>query len=302
MSTNNVEENKFADETAKFLQDRIGEGFDFSLAHRNALLSSKGINLPKFTKTGTTIAGIVFKDGVILGADTRATNGPIVAQKNCEKIHYIAPNIYCCGAGTAGDTENVTEMISSQLALMRLNTQTQSRVVMALTRLKHYLFRYMGYVSAALVLGGVDIDGPHLHTIWPNGSTDTLPYVTMGSGSLAAMAVFENEYREGLTEEEGKELVKQGILSGILNDMGSGSNVDLCVITRHKTEFFRNIFKIEIPHKREHEIKFPKGTTFVLQRQVIKHETEEIEEILPAPPKENDKKNDDKNKDAMQVD
>jgi 20S proteasome subunit beta 2 len=31
-----------------------------------------------------------------------------VADKNCEKIHFIAPNIYCCGAGTAADTENVT--------------------------------------------------------------------------------------------------------------------------------------------------------------------------------------------------
>jgi hypothetical protein len=48
------------------------------------------------------------QDGVILGADTRATEGPIVCDKNCEKIHYMAPNIYCCGAGTAADTEAVT--------------------------------------------------------------------------------------------------------------------------------------------------------------------------------------------------
>ena len=46
--------------------------------------------------------------GVVLGADTRSTAGTVVADKNCEKIHYIAPNIYCCGAGTAADTENVT--------------------------------------------------------------------------------------------------------------------------------------------------------------------------------------------------
>lgn len=52
-----------------------------------------GFKAPKTTKTGTTIAGIVFKDGVILGADTRATSGPIVSDKNCEKIHYLAPNI-----------------------------------------------------------------------------------------------------------------------------------------------------------------------------------------------------------------
>jgi 20S proteasome subunit beta 2 len=60
------------------------------------------------------------KDGVILGADTRATEGPIVADKNCEKIHKLAPNIFCCGAGTAADTENVTgtiSMISHSVAL-----------------------------------------------------------------------------------------------------------------------------------------------------------------------------------------
>ena len=41
----------------------------------------------------------------VLGADTRATEGDTVADKNCEKIHYIADNIWCCGAGTsAGKT------------------------------------------------------------------------------------------------------------------------------------------------------------------------------------------------------
>lgn len=54
-------------------------------------------------------------------------------------------------------------------------------------------------MQAALVLGGVDCNGPHLHTIFPHGSTDNLPFATMGSGSLAAMSVFEAEYREDLT-------------------------------------------------------------------------------------------------------
>jgi 20S proteasome subunit beta 2 len=29
--------------------------------------------------------------------DTRATSGPIVADKNCEKLHYISSNIWCAG-------------------------------------------------------------------------------------------------------------------------------------------------------------------------------------------------------------
>lgn len=48
-----------------------------------------------------------------------------------------------------------------------------------------------GHVSAALVLGGVDVTGPHLYNIYPHGSSDKLPYLTMGSGSLAAMSVGE---------------------------------------------------------------------------------------------------------------
>ena len=38
--------------------------------------------------------------------------------------------------------------------------------------------------------------------VYPHGSTDTLPFATMGSGSLAAMSVFESKYKEGLTVSE----------------------------------------------------------------------------------------------------
>ena len=39
---------------------------------------------------------------------------------------------------------------------------------------------YQGYIGAYLVLGGVDSTGPHLFTIHAHGSTDKLPYVSMG--------------------------------------------------------------------------------------------------------------------------
>ncbi len=79
-----------------------------------------------------------------------------------------------------------------------LQTGRKPRVVTAMTMLKQMLFRYQGHIGAALVLGGVDATGPHLFTIHPHGSTDKLPYVTMGSGSLAAMAVFETGWRPNL--------------------------------------------------------------------------------------------------------
>lgn len=59
----------------------------------NEMLINSGFKEPKSIKTGTTIVGIIFKNGVVLGADTRATEGPIVADKNCEKIHFLAKNM-----------------------------------------------------------------------------------------------------------------------------------------------------------------------------------------------------------------
>lgn len=236
-------------------------GFDFDLCSRNAVLEKTGMKMPGMMKTGTTIVGVCFKGGVVLGADTRATEGPIVCDKNCEKIHFIASNIYCCGAGTAADTENVTGLISSELELHRLNTGTQPRVVTALTKLKRHLFKYQGYVSAALVLGGVDCTGSHLYTVYPHGSTDKLPYVTMGSGSLAAMAIFEQGYKDDLTEDEAIALVEKAIASGVFNDLGSGSNIDVQVLTREGARSLRNY---KTPNERKYarrDYTFPRGST-----------------------------------------
>ncbi|RXK37548.1 20S proteasome subunit beta 2 [Tremella mesenterica] len=243
-------------------------GFDFSNYARNQFLGQHMNGLPKATSTGTTIVGLKFgggdsgeEEGVCLGADTRATAGDIVADKNCEKIHYLTPMIRCCGAGTAADTEFVTNLISSNLELHALSQGRPVRVVTAMTMLKQYLFRYQGHVGAHLVLGGVDSTGSHLFTIHAHGSTDKLPYVTMGSGSLAAMAVFESAYKPYLKREEAVALVARAIRAGIFNDLGSGSNVDVSIITKAGCETLRNY---EMPNERgvkSRNYKFRRGTT-----------------------------------------
>ena len=131
----------------------------FTLGGRNNFMAEKGLPAPKATSTGTTIVGCLFKDGIVLGADTRATEGPIVADKNCEKvliyhsfhifcilaffikIHYITESIRCCGAGTAADTEFTTALISSNMELHALQTGRKPCVITAMMMLKQMLFR-----------------------------------------------------------------------------------------------------------------------------------------------------------------
>ncbi|XP_076648571.1 proteasome beta2 subunit [Halictus rubicundus] len=243
-------------------------GFSFELGQRNNFLIKKGFQPPKAVKTGTTIAGVVYKDGVILGGDTRATEDTIVADKNCSKIHYLAENMYCCGAGTAADTEMTTQMISSQLELHRLNTGRLVPVCTANTLIKQLLFRYQGHIGAALVLGGCDLDGPHLYCIYPHGSTDKHMYTTMGSGSLAAMSVFESRWKPNMNEEEAKELVADAIRAGVFNDLASGSNVDLCVIRKGSVEYLRPYDVANVKGERSISYRYKRGTTAILKKVV----------------------------------
>jgi 20S proteasome subunit beta 2 len=208
----------------------------------------------KFRSTGTTIVGCLVEQGayVILGADTRATDDRMVADKRCEKIHCISTNVFCCGAGTSADLEALTRYAQYSMALKALHESSigtstahthaleqkggiilQPIGVSAACRfLRDALYDAGGSLGVNLILGGYDVQSKtgRLTAIHPHGSMDVVPFAALGSGGLAAMAVLESRYHPELTREEGIELVKSAVLAGIENDLGSGSQVDLCVL------------------------------------------------------------------------
>ena len=235
------------------------KGFNFDLYSRNQQLNIS----PKTLKTGTTICAAVFDGGVVLGADTRATAGPVVAVKDEFKIHYISDNIWCCGAGTAADNDQVTTLVSSKLTLFTLNTGMQPRVFQAASILTRRLFKYMGYISAYLIVAGVDFMGPQVYTLYANGSCSKSPFSAMGSGSMAAISVLEGGWKAKMTEDQCKELVADAIQAGITNDLGSGSCVNLCVIKKSGSQY---ISHYRVTNERTFRMNAPikKGTIEVI--------------------------------------
>eukprot|EP00915_Cephaloidophora_sp_WS-2016_P001111 GHVH01001529.1.p1 GENE.GHVH01001529.1~~GHVH01001529.1.p1 ORF type:complete len:278 (+),score=29.62 GHVH01001529.1:184-1017(+) len=249
-------------------------GFQFDNVSRNKHIetASQGkLNTSNLNalKTGTTICGVVCKDCIVVGADTRATQGPIVADKNCMKLHRLADKMYCAGAGTAADLEHVTNKMATTLELQRLQIGKDPRTATVVSRITQDLFRYQGHVGAALVLGGYDITGPSLYMINPHGNSDRLPFAAMGSGSLHAMTILEQGYTNDLSMEQGMKLVAAAIRAGVFNDLGSGSNVDLVVIQKEGSVMHRNYEK---PNPRlfraQKPVEFQRGTTTILKEKV----------------------------------
>ncbi|KAM8888142.1 proteasome subunit beta type-10 [Synchiropus picturatus] len=259
-------------------------GFCFENSRRNAALQSSlsesGYKAPNARKTGTTIAAILYKDGVILGADTRATDDMVVADKNCMKIHYIAPKIYCCGAGVAADAEVTTQILRSNVELHTLNTGRPPLVAMVTRQLKQTLYRYQGHVGSSVIVGGVDVTGAHLYSVYPHGSWDKLPFLSMGSGADSAISVFEDRFKPNMELEEAKQLVRDAIAAGIFCDLGSGSNVDLCVITEAGAEYLRGYDKPAVRGERQGVYRFQPGTTAVLTKTVTPLSLDLVEETV----------------------
>jgi 20S proteasome subunit beta 2 len=126
-------------------------------------------------------------------------------------------------------------------------------------------------------VGGYDVKGPQLVEVSADGNMYSLPFLTMGSGSLAAMGVMESQYKEGLKQEEAIQLAVNAIEAGIYHDLGSGSNVDICVIKKGKVEYLRNLKSDN--HKLYEK---PEGYKFKKERVVTLEEYRHRVEVVPA--------------------
>ena len=150
------------------------------------------------------------------------------------------------------------------MELIRRNTyRDYVPVKAAVTFLKQYQYRFQGRMQNHLIFGGVDLEGPHIYSIHAHGSVDRIPYATMGSGSLAAMSIFESRWRSDMTQEEAVSLVCDAVNAGVYNDLGSGFGVDVVVIKKgfHKVIRGLDVVKTE---KRKLDYAFKRGTTGVL--------------------------------------
>lgn len=77
-----------------------------------------------------------------------------------------------------------------------------------------------------------------------------------------------DHWTNGLQRDEALALVKAAVGAGIFNDLGSGSNIDACIITESHTEMLRNV---EMPNERVQKEKtyvFRRGTTAIKSEKI----------------------------------
>lgn len=73
-------------------------------------------SVKSFCLTSHSMA-INFKDGVILGADSRTTTGAYIANRVTDKLTQVHDTIWCCRSGSAADTQAVADIVQYHLGM-----------------------------------------------------------------------------------------------------------------------------------------------------------------------------------------
>ena len=192
-------------------------------------------------KTGTTTVGVKYADGVVLGADKRATAGNMIVDKKTLKVVPITDKIAVTTAGSVSEIQMLVKVMRAELKLKSLRGKREPRVGEAANLLAGMLYNAIRQPSmlpspAHFLVGGYDSTGTYLYDLWPDGSiTEVDEFVSSGSGSVFALGVLEAEWRANLDEAAATKLVESAITSSLRRDSASGNGMDLIVIGRDGT-------------------------------------------------------------------
>jgi proteasome beta subunit len=187
----------------------------------------------KLLKTGTTTVDIVTKEGVVMGADQRATMGHLIAHKDTQKLFRIDNHLAMTIAGGVGDAQVLVRWLTSEVSIYKLKRGTEMSVRAASTLLANIMNQNKFtpfYVQ--LLVGGVDLEGSHIYSIDAAGGSIPDKFVTTGSGSVFVYGVLEDHYKDDLTLDEGVDLAVRGITAAMKRDSASGDGMNVCTITR----------------------------------------------------------------------
>ncbi len=189
---------------------------------------------------GTTTIGIIFRNGVVLATEKRATMGNLVASRKAKKVYQIGDRIGMTTAGGVGDAQQLARLMSVESNLFNVRrgkTMTVGAVATLLSNVLNQSRYYPYYVQ--LLVGGVDADGPSMYSVDAmGGATKEEEIVATGSGSPIAYGVLEDQFRKDMKEKEVIDLAIRALKAAMRRDIGSGEDIQIVVITKDKFEEF----------------------------------------------------------------
>lgn len=218
-------------------------------------------------KSGTTILGIVCKDGVVMAADRRSTAGNMVMGKNVQKTVMINDYLVMSGTGNASDIEMQKKIIAAQLKLKELRSKSRPTVGQAANLIGMITYQNIRQPSMIVsivgtLVAGFNEDGTtELYTVEPAGTAMKVEDydANFGSGMPFVMGLLERQYHKDMTVDQAVDLAVEALKSSTQRDIGSGNGIDVFTITK---KGIKHVVEQEISSEYKNKIASPRSASF----------------------------------------
>ena len=191
-------------------------------------------------KTGTTVLGIICKDGVVMAADRQVTAGHMVMSKNTPKVVKINDYLVVSWTGGFADAQRSGKLIAAELKLKELKSKSRPTIKQAANLVSAITYAQIRQPSMIPSIVGTLIAGFHedgsteLYSIEPAGSVMKIEDydANFGSGMPFVLGLLERQYKKDMNIKDGVELAKEALESSTQRDTGSGYGRDIYAITK----------------------------------------------------------------------
>lgn len=191
-------------------------------------------------KTGTTILGIVCKDGVVMAADRQSTAGTIVMNKDSQKISKVNDYMLFAGTGMVSDIQRSVKLAGAELRLKELRSRSRPTVKQGANLVAAMIYQSirqptMLQFMVGSLIGGINENGnAELYSIDPSGGIKQIEDydANFGSGMPFVLGLLERQYKKDINVKEGIELAIEAIKSSTQRDVGSGYGMDIFTMTK----------------------------------------------------------------------
>ncbi|MGC8495846.1 MAG: archaeal proteasome endopeptidase complex subunit beta [Candidatus Micrarchaeia archaeon] len=183
---------------------------------------------------GTTTIGMICSDGIVIGADTRATMDTFIASSEARKVWKISDNLGMTIAGSVGDAQEIIRILKAQSELYRMNEGRPMSPKSAASLLSIILQENkMMPFFVQLIVAGLDGDTPQLYDMdFFGGYSEDTKFTATGSGSLTALGYLEDMYKKGITTKEAIKGVARALAIAMRRDSATGDNMIIATITK----------------------------------------------------------------------
>jgi proteasome beta subunit len=182
---------------------------------------------------GTTTVGIVCSDGVVIGADSRATADTFIASSEVIKVYKIDDTLGVTIAGIVGDAAYLVKFLKVQNEFYKMNEGKPLSPAAASSLLSLLLQenKFAPYI-VQLIVGGIN-KVPELYNIDPyGGSIKETKFSSTGSGSLVALGYLESIYNQSLSAQDAAKHVAKSLAIAMKRDAATGDSMKLIAITK----------------------------------------------------------------------